>query len=477
MNKISHPIWEIRLTNSLKKFLDREKIGIDILIDHLKKKNRLTLITPKNGGGISKLGPVLDFHCVGNNPGNFYFKDGPLNKHLQVNEFGHSGWSRFEENDIPEDLFETFNKNFEIKIKNYFEKKLSKYNQENTIESLKNYKPYIFFALQKINDSSTQFQRFSLLEILNKVTKEANRLGYKVLIKRHPYCESKLIDDLLYQFSKKNNIIITRSHIHDLIENSEFVLCVNSSIGLEALLMKKKVISFAKSEYSDLVNEILNLNNLGEVFDKIKENTIDSSKNYLQLKKRIFYTLFDLSSIEEIERLIKILEWKFKKFWGDNLNQALSLNDEINFSEKGDNEKYILSGFSFQETWGRWLDGNVASLYYFSENFLPNEFEIELFGRGYFPNSEHIVILEVYSNEKLVKKIKILPGKEDIFPIKFCITPHKGVNTITFFITGQVVPLNFDIDFDSRKIGFGISSMKIKKNNLFDIAKKKLTDA
>ena len=70
-----------------------------------------------------------------------------------------------------------------------------------------------------------------------------------------------------------------------------------------------------------------------------------------------------------------------------------------------------------------------------------------------------------------------MPGKEDIFPIKFCITPHKGVNTITFFITGQVVPLNFDIDFDSRKIGFGISSMKIKKNNLFDIAKKKLTDA
>ena len=167
-----------------------------------------------------------------------------------------------------------------------------------------------------------------------------------------------------------------------------------------------------------------------EWIKSVKEDLIPGHSYYINSSDGIYWSPETFVG-KEWDDLYGMEVYKFKDIGSDHSKHRMSADyvqtlikqgkikpydpewtilDEINFSEKGDNEKYILSGFSFQETWGRWLDGNVASLYYFSENFLPNEFEIELFGRGYFPNSEHIVILEVYSNEKLVKKIKILPG-------------------------------------------------------------------
>ncbi|RJJ95293.1 capsular biosynthesis protein, partial [Escherichia coli] len=71
----------------------------------------------------------------------------------------------------------------------------------------------------------------------------------KVVVKRHPYCNSIEVEKLINELEKEGKIIVSDSSVHHLIKTSKAVITVNSGVGLETVIHNKPVIITGKSDY------------------------------------------------------------------------------------------------------------------------------------------------------------------------------------------------------------------------------------
>jgi capsular polysaccharide export protein len=110
---------------------------------------------------------------------------------------------------------------------------------------------YIFFPLQVSNDSqlflNSDYNNIDVLKELS--TKYADETIY---IKVHPAEPSREFIQEVTSFTRKyKNIFLVGNNTKDLIQNSKKVVVINSTVGLESLILKKEVEVYGRALYQD----------------------------------------------------------------------------------------------------------------------------------------------------------------------------------------------------------------------------------
>jgi capsular polysaccharide export protein len=150
------------------------------------------------------------------------------------------------------------------KAKRRFEK-----NEEDRID-FKKIGKYIFFPLQVNSDTqiilNSDFN--SMYDALEKTLPQLLQSGYKVILKEHPF-EVEKVD--YSKFVDNNNVfLVKKCNLDMLINKSEFVVNINSSVGLQAIENYKKVLVLGKSMYNNSPSVIIYKGNAGFI-KEIKE--------------------------------------------------------------------------------------------------------------------------------------------------------------------------------------------------------------
>lgn len=112
-------------------------------------------------------------------------------------------------------------------------------------------KPYIFFPMQVSNDSqlalNSDYDNKDVIKELSKKYKDVD-----IYIKVHPAEANKaFIEDIIAFATSKANIFIVGNNTKDLIVNAEKVVVINSTVGLESLILGKDVEIYGRALYSE----------------------------------------------------------------------------------------------------------------------------------------------------------------------------------------------------------------------------------
>ncbi|MGP9692457.1 capsular polysaccharide export protein, LipB/KpsS family [Psychrobacter sp. AOP30-A2-5] len=173
-------------------------------------------------------------------------------RYFLVDRGGYSGWLEFCNSDVLKNL-ETVDAWVASKLFNEF--KLNWLPEINRNEVLKKYNKFILIALQIPADSVQKLSNFKIIEMLELSIEKFKDTNFNIVITRHPNCSDIEISNYLENIKKKN-VFIASEPTNVLIQVCTFVILCNSSVGWDAILAKKPIISFGKSEYSQITYQI-----------------------------------------------------------------------------------------------------------------------------------------------------------------------------------------------------------------------------
>lgn len=171
-------------------------------------------------------------------------------------------------------------------------KKSSKYDQPNQQSRLKlilkreiPVGKFLFFPCQIPHDESIRFHSdIEELDLIESIIEWADSRRVRVVFKKHPAnLKSMAPFEKLVSNSKFCNW--SDANIHDLIRLSEGVLTINSGVGFEALLHKKPVVTFGKTEY-DVITYKSDMKDLDRAYEYIKAFKFKVSKS-------LYYKFFE----------------------------------------------------------------------------------------------------------------------------------------------------------------------------------------
>lgn len=108
---------------------------------------------------------------------------------------------------------------------------------------------YIFFPLQVNSDTQIILNSpySSMYDALKQILPKLKETGYKILLKEHPF-EVETVNYSPF-IDNENVFLIKKYDINELIEKSEFVVNINSSVGLQSIENYKKVLLLGESLY------------------------------------------------------------------------------------------------------------------------------------------------------------------------------------------------------------------------------------
>ncbi|MGN4868398.1 capsular polysaccharide export protein, LipB/KpsS family [Aeromonas caviae] len=150
---------------------------------------------------------------------------------------------------------------------------------------------YVFFPMQLASDSQLKFNSdIDNIEAIEWICKNGI-LGNQILVvKPHPAEYDKLMTEKVLALKKKYNFKLTNNSSIDICKGAEKVFTINSTVGLEAMIIGSNVEFLGKSFYSkftgdDLKNYIINhLVNI----DFFTGNTPDMKKAFDGLMSHVF---------------------------------------------------------------------------------------------------------------------------------------------------------------------------------------------
>ncbi len=126
---------------------------------------------------------------------------------------------------------------------------ICKYKQGNKTFSLRD--DFIFVPLQIPDDIVADLAFINTIDLLKTLINRINEIPFKLIIKRHPFCRSPEVSEILSNIDNEN-IFIFDGNIHDVIPYAKKILTVNSGVGFEALLYKKEIIVTGKCSYQQV---------------------------------------------------------------------------------------------------------------------------------------------------------------------------------------------------------------------------------
>ena len=148
---------------------------------------------------------------------------------------------------------------------------------------------YIFIPFQvNIDSQITMFSpwldnMFSLVDRLLEVERILGDVMPNIVLKSHPAC-AQCYQDLFDRIREMSNKIsvINNVDISVLIRESKAVITINSSVGMEALLMRKKVIVLGKAFYN-IEGITLSASSIEELAENIIRVNLWKPNEYLTL--------------------------------------------------------------------------------------------------------------------------------------------------------------------------------------------------
>lgn len=136
------------------------------------------------------------------------------------------------------------------------QKKINRINYQFTKADFTNLH-YIFFPLQVSSDTQVLLNgNISLLDAINYVLEYAKRKGIYVVIKPHPAERNPLYFKEMYKrISSYNKVILSNENTFYLIQNAEKVFTINSTVGLETMILNRPLHVFGKALYENFNKE------------------------------------------------------------------------------------------------------------------------------------------------------------------------------------------------------------------------------
>jgi len=109
---------------------------------------------------------------------------------------------------------------------------------------------YIFLPLQVSSDSQVLINSdISLEESIVYAAELAKKNRMKLVIKPHPAEPNIAFIEKVLTLKKKYKFLFSNENIFNLMNNAEFVITINSTAGLEAMILGKKVIVLGQTFY------------------------------------------------------------------------------------------------------------------------------------------------------------------------------------------------------------------------------------
>lgn len=201
---------------------------------------------------------------------------------------------------------------------------ISKFNQPNHI-NVDLPENYVLFPCQIPHDETIKYHSdISVEDALRSLLSSLRLIDtYSIVIKGHPANPGamKVLKDIYLEFKKKlpdnlskKIIWIDTISIHQLLASCKAVFTVNSGVGLEALLHRKKVYTFGNADYASASTKIIFGGNIENATQAIANELIklkrDSGEDITSYKSKMFinswyYTHYDCESPSTFSKIIK----------------------------------------------------------------------------------------------------------------------------------------------------------------------------
>lgn len=153
-----------------------------------------------------------------------------------------------------------------LKFKNKFLIKSQKKRCNNCEINLK--KPYILLPLQVSADSQLLYHSdYNIIDAIIFAKELCTKEKCNLIIKTHPAERNEKVINKIVELKEKFGYEIVETDIKQLIKYAEKVCVINSTAGLEALLLDKKVVFIGRSFYSKLDSQKLKKYILGYLID------------------------------------------------------------------------------------------------------------------------------------------------------------------------------------------------------------------
>lgn len=192
-----------------------------------------------------------------------------------------------------------------IRLKDYFSRFYNAYLKSQKKENDRMELPvdYIFAPFQVVNDSQTLVHSDfnNMIEFAETVIegvkeyKNNNDDNLSLVFKEHPMDVGKVNYDDFYEKYKNDDSIIflKQGNTKRIIKNSNLVITINSTVGIEALEMHKKVICLGRAFYAieDIAkksNKVTLANDINQILKKeIETDLVDNFLDYLKYEYQI----------------------------------------------------------------------------------------------------------------------------------------------------------------------------------------------
>lgn len=127
---------------------------------------------------------------------------------------------------------------------------------------------YYFFPMQVSNDMQIVLNSdIGLFEGLKVAIKEAKDAGVELVVKLHPAEPYLSVIEHLLELRKEYGFKIVQDNTFDVIANAVKVITINSTVGLESMILQKPVQFLGRSFYKELNKERLKNYIMGYLLD------------------------------------------------------------------------------------------------------------------------------------------------------------------------------------------------------------------
>ncbi len=117
---------------------------------------------------------------------------------------------------------------------------------------------FIFYPLQVSSDSQLLVNStISNIDALEFSCDLAQKKGLKLVVKSHPKEKGAEIIKKILALKRKKNFLLSDTPTLELVRNCEMLVTINSTVGLEGLILDKNVIFLGKTFYKDLNSELI----------------------------------------------------------------------------------------------------------------------------------------------------------------------------------------------------------------------------
>jgi hypothetical protein len=422
---------------------------IDALSHYVRKLGDEAIALPFSRLPWTPRGITLNFHSVGFEPNTYHYKAGFLKNWIQIDSLGHTGWhsNNGYSRSIPQtSLAKKRARTLARRLDAYVQSRSSKYVQKLYPISIQG--DYIFFPLQKLQDDTSVFARVNLEEAIRAIEAWCRSQKLKLVLKRHPFCQSKFINALLQGFQSPY-IVVTDGHVADLIDGSKFVVTVNSSVGFEALARGRVVVTLGQSEYGDYALQVRKIADLKPALARALREAPDKAAT----QKFVMGSMFEKDNELDLAHFCE----QAKLQYGLISDPIPPLKSEIAFNELGNGRPYLLHGFSFPEEWGVWSNDELSTMVFRAEAGIAS---CQLMVRGYVKPGWPEIFFDVFANGELVCERSVFKAGMGDSAFEFRMPLQQGINTLTIRVRNPIRPVDLGADFDVRRIGLGIVSMR-----------------